>query len=219
MEMSKQQRARQAEVARNDAALLEAARRVFARDGEHASVGAIAEAAGVGVGTLYRRYKSKTALFERLLVLANEQWLTAQQKASSHPDPWEGLAGLVIESVEYGQGTLAPLGRLAVIPTELAEVSAQADRDFAELVDRARRSGGLHPDVTPTDVVLLIEQLASSPMVEQIRDLGDEKLSAEAEAARRRLITIALNGMAGDRPLPLPAPPPSERLLTARWRT
>ncbi|MFC9251250.1 helix-turn-helix domain-containing protein, partial [Amycolatopsis thailandensis] len=77
MAISRQQQARQAEVARNDQALLEAARRVFARDGANASVNAIAEVAGVGVGTLYRRYNGKAALYERLLVLSNQQWSAA----------------------------------------------------------------------------------------------------------------------------------------------
>ncbi|MFH8607783.1 TetR/AcrR family transcriptional regulator [Streptomyces sp. NPDC018029] len=218
MGVSRQQQARQAEVARNDAALLEAARRVFARDGAHVSVNVIAEAAGVGTGTLYRRYPSKKALFERLLVLANEQWLEAARRAVAHPDPWEGLAGLILESVEYGQGTLSPLGKLASVPPEVAELSAQADRDFQALVDRAHRCGGLRHDVTATDIILLIEQLGRSPMVEQIHDLGDAELTAEAHAARRRLIAIALGGIAAAPRADLPGPPPEEHLLSARWK-
>ncbi|MEO3805272.1 helix-turn-helix domain-containing protein [Nonomuraea sp. B1E8] len=50
---------RSEEVARNDRALLRAAREVLAVDGVHASVASIAARAGVGVGSLYRRYRTK----------------------------------------------------------------------------------------------------------------------------------------------------------------
>lgn len=217
MTLSRHQQARQAEVARNDAALLDAARRVFARDGVHASVNAIAEAAGVGVATLYRRYDSKAALYERLLVLANEQWQAAVRTASSHPDPWQGLADLVVASAEYGQGTLAPLSQMVSVSPRLAKLAAQADRDFSALVRRAHESGGLRHDVTATDIVLLIEQLGRSPLMEQVLDLDDETLTAEAHTARRRLIAIALGGIAAHRRPDLPVPAPAPHLLTARW--
>ncbi|MFD5096963.1 TetR/AcrR family transcriptional regulator [Amycolatopsis thailandensis] len=219
MAISRQQQARQAEVARNDQALLEAARRVFARDGANASVNAIAEVAGVGVGTLYRRYNGKAALYERLLVLSNQQWSAAVHTAADHSDPWQGLQNLVIESVEYGQGTLAPLGRLTSLPPQMADLAAAADRDFAALVDRARECGGLRGDVTATDILLLIEQLGRSPLIEQIQDLDDASLTAEARAARRRLIAIALGGLAARPNVDLPGTPPAQRLLTARWQT
>jgi AcrR family transcriptional regulator len=211
--------ARQAEVARNDEALLRAARRVFARDGAHASVNAIAEAAGVGVGTLYRRYNGKAALYERLLVLSNQQWSAALRTAADHPDPWQGLQDLVVESVEYGQGTLAPLRRLTSLPPQTIDLAAAADRDFASLVDRAHACGGLRRDVTATDILLLVEQLGRSPLVEQIQDLDQAALTAQARAARRRLIAIALGGLAAQPRAALPGPPPAQRLLTARGRT
>ncbi|MFG6200144.1 TetR family transcriptional regulator [Nonomuraea sp. JJY05] len=56
MTESKRRGPRRAEAERNDRALLQAARQVLAADGEHASVAAIAAAAGVGIGSLYRRY-------------------------------------------------------------------------------------------------------------------------------------------------------------------
>ncbi|MEU3230561.1 TetR/AcrR family transcriptional regulator [Nocardiopsis alba] len=216
-EMSRQQQARREEVARNDRALLQAARRVFSRDGAHASVSSIAEAAGVGVGTLYRRYESKTALFERLLVLANEQWADAVSRAHSAADPWTGLSTLVVESIEYGQGTLSALGRLVHVPARLNALMTRADEEFHELIDRAHADGGLAADVTAADVLLLIEQYARSPLVEQITDLDDPELLKSARTTRRRLITIALNGLRRREHEALPAPAPTSTLLTARW--
>ena len=58
-------RGRKAEAARNDELILEAARAVFVAD-PGAPVSAVAERAGVGIGALYRRYRSKEELLQRL---------------------------------------------------------------------------------------------------------------------------------------------------------
>ena len=70
---------RQAEARRNDLAVLEAARDVFTAQGAGAPVSAVAERAGVGMGTLYRRYGSKTELLQRLCLLAMEQTVAAAE--------------------------------------------------------------------------------------------------------------------------------------------
>ncbi|MFB9303982.1 TetR family transcriptional regulator, partial [Kibdelosporangium philippinense] len=72
---------RHAEAERNDHALLKAAREVLAADGVHASVAAIAARAGVGIGSLYRRYRSKDELFQRLIEIALDQWSELSSQA------------------------------------------------------------------------------------------------------------------------------------------
>ena len=59
---------RQAEAARNDLKVLEAARDVFATQGWDAPVAAIAARAGVGKAAIYRRWSSKAALVTDALV-------------------------------------------------------------------------------------------------------------------------------------------------------
>src|ERR1700758_5294921 len=86
-------RGRQAEARRNDVAVLEAARDVFTALGADAPIAAVADRAGVGMGTLYRRYGSKTELLQRLCVLSMEQALDAAEEALKSDDPWAGLAG------------------------------------------------------------------------------------------------------------------------------
>src|SRR5215471_7372487 len=88
-------RGRQAEARRNDLAVLDAARDVFTVHGADAPISAVAERAGVGMGTLYRRYGSKTELLQRLCVLAMEQALDAAGEALAASDPWAGLSGYI----------------------------------------------------------------------------------------------------------------------------
>src|SRR5512146_3118075 len=102
-------RGRQAEARRNDLVVLEAARDVFAAQGADAPISAVAAHAGVGVGTLYRRYGSKTELLQRLCVLAMEQALAAAEDALAAADPWDGLCGYITACVELRSGALASL--------------------------------------------------------------------------------------------------------------
>jgi AcrR family transcriptional regulator len=215
--MTERRAARAAEAARNDRALLEAARDVLSLDGAHASVAAIAKRAGVGIGSLYRRYRSKEELFQHLAVLAVQQWNEAAERGLAAEDPWAGLAGFVTECVESGQGSLAPVAGTIEVTPEMWTASTRGDELLAELVARAHAAGMLRPDATAVDVSLLIEQLRRSPLVDQVRAQGRDDLVDEAVRARRRVIAIALDGLrAGPGPA-LPGEPPSLRLFTERW--
>ncbi|MGW4802048.1 TetR family transcriptional regulator [Nonomuraea sp. NPDC004297] len=208
---------RQAEAERNDRALLAAAREVLAADGAHASVAAIAARAGVGIGSLYRRYRTKQELFQRLCVLSLDSWNDAAERGLAAQDPWEGLAGFVTACVEFGQGSLAPIAGLIEVTEEMRAKSDRSDELLAALVTRAQEAGAIRPDVTPVDISLLIEQLGTSPVLDQLRRQGREDLLAAAGHARRRIITITLDGLRTIHAGPLPGPAPTERLFTERW--
>ncbi|WP_084965329.1 TetR/AcrR family transcriptional regulator [Thermoactinospora rubra] len=209
---------RQAEAERNDRALLRAAREVLAADGAHASVAAIATRAGVGIGSLYRRYRTKEELFQKLAELSLDIWNEAAERALAEEDPWEGLAGFIAACAESGHGSLAPVAGTIEITEEMRIKNERSDRLLAALVERAHRAGVLRPDVTPVDISLLIEQLGRSPVLDQLRARGREDLVEAATAARRRLIAIAVDGLRPCHARPLPGDPPSDRLFTERWR-
>jgi AcrR family transcriptional regulator len=209
---------RRARAERNDLALLEAAREVIARDGAHASVAAIAGAAGVGIGSLYRRYRTKEQLFQRLATLSLEHWNDAARAGLADDDAWAGLAHFVTACVEFGQGTLGPVAGTIEVTAEMRAKSQEGDELLDRLVRRAQEAGALRPDATAVDVALVVEQLGRSPLLDQIRKQGRDDLVAAAVAARRRIVAIALDGL---RPRPdgarLPGPPPTARLFEERW--
>jgi AcrR family transcriptional regulator len=208
---------RQAEAERNDRALLQAAREVLAADGAHASVAAIADRAGVGIGSLYRRYRTKEELFQRLAVLALQQWNEAAERGLAADGPWAGLAGFIRDCIEFGQGALAPVAGTIEVTEEMRAANARGDDLLAALVARAHDAGVLRPDVTPVDISLLIEQLGRSPLLEQVRGQGRADLVDAAVAARRRIIAISLDGLRAGPERTLPGEPPGRRLFTDRW--
>lgn len=203
---------------RTDHALLQAARDVLAEDGAHASVAAIASRAGVGIGSLYRRYRTKEELFQQLSLLSLDHWNELATACLTEPDPWAGLTAFVNGCVEFGQGTLAPVAGTIEVTEQMSARSRRGDALLDELVRRAHDAGVLRRDVTSVDLSLVVEQLGRSPLVDQLRKQGRDDLLAAANAARRRLVAITLDGLRPGHD-PLPGSPPGEELFTARWST
>jgi AcrR family transcriptional regulator len=200
---------RQAEARRNDLAVLEAARDVFTAQGADAPIAAVAERAGVGMGTLYRRYGSKTELLQRLCVLAMDQALQAADDALRADDPWAGLAGYVRACVELRSGALAALAGQIETTAGMRAVARRSMARLAEIVARAHGDGSLRPDVTALDISWLIEQFS--------RRAPDPVDPDEERNVRARLVAIALDGLRRAGGPPLPGRPPSRARYVRRW--
>jgi AcrR family transcriptional regulator len=208
---------RRTDAERNDRALLRAAREVLAADGAHASVAAIAARAGVGIGSLYRRYRSKEELIQQLCVVALDQWLRAAEEALAHDDPWQGLVHYVTTGIDFGPGSLAPIAGTIEVTEEMAAKARRGDEAIEALVARAHAAGVLRRDATASDLSLLIEQLSKSPLLEQLERQGRLDLIEAATNARNRLIAIALDGLRATASGPLPGSAPTGMLFTERW--
>ena len=83
---------RKAQAARNDTLIVEAARRVFVAE-PSAPIAAVAEAAGVGISALYRRYPSKEDLLRKICADGLETYTSIVRGGGRRPDgdPWDGL--------------------------------------------------------------------------------------------------------------------------------
>jgi AcrR family transcriptional regulator len=202
-------RGRQAEARRNDLVVLEAARDVFAAQGAAAPISAVADRAGVGVGTLYRRYGSKTELLQRLCVLAMEQTLAAADEALRAGDPWTGLAGYVGACVELRSGALASLAGEIETTAEMLGTARRSMAAAEDIVARAHRDGSLRADVTALDITWLIEQFSRRP--------PDPVDPDEERNVRARLLAIALDGLRASPARALPGRPPSRTQYVNRW--
>jgi AcrR family transcriptional regulator len=186
---------------------------VFSALGADAPVSAVADRAGVGIGTLYRRFGSKTELLQQLCVLAMDQALQAADDALGVGDPWTGLAGYVRACVELRSGALAALAGQIETTAQMRAVARRSMTRLAEIVARAHRDGSLRPDVTALDVTWLIEQFSRRP--------PDPVDADEERNVRARLVSIALDGLrTQDGPRAgqtLPGRPPSRARYVRRW--
>jgi len=199
-------RGRQAEAARNDLRVLDAAREIFAAHGASATVAAIADRAGVGMGSLYRRYGSKDDLMRRLCILAMEQSLGEAEAGLQADDPLVGLIGYIRGCVALGTGALAPLAGTIDVTAQMVALARRGQRALEALVTRAHETGGLRPDVTALDIAGLVELFGrGGPMTADDND-------------RQRLLAIAVAGLRSETAEPLPAPAPSARTHEQRWK-
>lgn len=97
---------------RNLESVLRAAREVFGELGYGAPMEEVARRAGVGVGTVYRRFPSKEVLVQRI---ASEEvvWLTQQAREAMSVQAggagaWEALASFLARAASSGAGRLLP---------------------------------------------------------------------------------------------------------------
>jgi AcrR family transcriptional regulator len=146
--------ARRRDAVRNHHRILAAARDVLGESGADASMEEIAARAGVGVGTLYRRFASKDALIDELLRLSLEEALAAARQALARPGG-EGLEWLL-----RGLGALfAGHARYAHLLLDRSADSApvlEIRAAVEELTARALAAGALNPGATLGDVMSLI---------------------------------------------------------------
>jgi AcrR family transcriptional regulator len=202
-------RGRHAEGIRNDQLLLDAARDVFATHGASASVAAVAARAGLGIGSLYRRYGSKTELLQRLCVLAMEQAIAAATDAIAVPDPTQALTGYIHACVAQRTGALAPLAGTIDPTPEMWELARTGRRLHDRIVQNAHRHGQLRPDVTAIDINWMIERFA--------RTMPPAGATDADHTVHQRLLAIAIDGLYATDSQPLPGRPPTAAQYEQRW--
>jgi AcrR family transcriptional regulator len=143
---------------RNRQRILEAARVVFAREGLEVSLDAIAREAGVGVGTVYRRFADKEQLIEALFEESLAELVGAARDALAVDDPWDGFLTFLegaIERQTRDRGLKELLMGSAHGQEQIARARDEIVPLVTELVDRAQRSGQLRDDVAPSDFPLI----------------------------------------------------------------
>src|SRR6267378_7983706 len=147
---------RQAEARRNDRAVLDAAREVFAVHGPDASVAQVAAVAGVGIGSLYRRYPTKEALLQHLCQASMDQQVAAAEGALTRgtdpTDSWEALAGFVRDCVGFRAGVLSAVAGTIGVTEEMRKTAGRAHDLLEQLVRRAKRAGALRRDAGSVDL-------------------------------------------------------------------
>ncbi|MEP7738900.1 TetR/AcrR family transcriptional regulator [Nocardioides sp. 31GB23] len=177
-----------ADAARNRAAIVEAARTVFAEHGLDAPLDDIARLAGTGNATLYRRFATRGDLIEAVFAERMVEELDAVEAALANPDPWDGFASYVtavgaMQTRDRGMADLVTMD-VARAP-EIEAVRARAFKGLVKLVARARTAGVLRDDFTTQDVVLLL--MANAGLVERTHDISEQ--------ASARLLHVLLDGL------------------------
>jgi AcrR family transcriptional regulator len=139
---------------RNYGRVLDAAREVFGASGADASMEEIAARAGVGVGTVYRRFASKDALIDELVRLTLEDMLAAADQALGRADGY-GLDEF-LRAIGRSFADHARYADLLISRPADPEASRRIRAALGELTERAVAAGTVHPDITIGDVMALV---------------------------------------------------------------
>ena len=95
-----------ADAERNRQRILHAAAEVFTTRGLQASLDDVARQAGVGVGTVYRRFRTKEELIEALFMDRLDSVATIADESYAAPDAWCGLVSFMERMAELMAGNL-----------------------------------------------------------------------------------------------------------------
>jgi AcrR family transcriptional regulator len=198
---------RRAQAARNDTAILEAARAVYAADPD-APIASVAARAGVGISALYRRYPSKEELLRKLCGDGLREYIAAAEAAlADDGDAWKVFRRFTHRIVGADAHTLtARLARSVEPSSEALFREATKAQDLGERVfKRAQKGGAVRADAVPEDMANVFEQLSA------IRGPTPKR----TEELRKRYLTLQLDGLRPRKkaqPLPGPAPRWKDRL-------
>lgn len=179
-----------ADARRNRRQLIVAAREAIASQGLDVSALDIATAAGVGVGTLYRRFGTKDSLLDAVVVGLYDEMLDSAQECLDIEDPWEGLTRFVMELAgahrdSRGVAEVTAACDRPPLP-EIADRTKALQDAVIRLTDRAHAGGALRSDVTWQDVMI-----GSRAGLDTDHCLGVDA----GPDGWRRVITLLLDGM------------------------
>jgi AcrR family transcriptional regulator len=139
--------------------ILEAARSVFVSQGFDAPMRAVADRAGVGAATLYRRFPTKQALVTEAFAAQLEACHAVIEDGLAHPDPWVGLCRVIEELFALHARDWGFAGAFAAAFPGAAELGAARERSvaaLARLTQRARETGRLRPDFGLDDLIVVL---------------------------------------------------------------
>jgi AcrR family transcriptional regulator len=205
-------RAPRKDAQRNRAALMDAARSAFARNGIHAPLEGIARQAGLAIGTLYRHFPTRMDLVGAVVADKQRAWIEAAESAVAMRPAWDGLV-FFLERVCELQADDRVFNDVASMRFPQAPRLETARRRAYELscriVERAQTEGSLRPDITAEDLAFIV----------WAHTRVSEATHAIDPRAWRRYLALTLDGFRTRAAHPLPAPPLRPRqVLRAQHR-
>lgn len=165
-----------ADARRNLERILLAARDLIIERGPAVPLDDIARRAGVGSGTLYRRFPDRATLLHAVALDAMTRTVDAARTATAREDePFEALAHYMREALDQRVSAVLP-ALLGTVDLEgdpdLAPLRREAVRLIEDLIERAHEAGALSQDVTFDDIGMMLVRLARplpGPMSDEVK--------------------------------------------------
>ncbi len=153
-----------ADAARNRELILQTARRCFAERGLSVTLNDIAHEAGVGVGTVYRRFADKDSLIEALLATKFEAMNGAAARAAEELDPREALRVYLMGVFEFRARDRAladAIVRAGKARPAIVEERNRLETQVSEIIRRASSAGVVRDGFDYRDLPMLTQMLGA----------------------------------------------------------
>ncbi|HTC68349.1 MAG TPA: helix-turn-helix domain-containing protein [Acidothermaceae bacterium] len=177
-----------ADALKNRGRILEAAESTFASLGLSVPIDVVAERAGVGVGTLYRHFPTKEALFEAIVMTRLDELVHDTKTRIDAADAADALFAFLrrFANEALAKADLFDAMNAAGfdIKSRCAEMVDELKRGIEVLVARADAAGAIRPDITADEVMSLI---SGTCMAARQSNLDDESC--------QRMVQIVCDGM------------------------
>ena len=161
----------------NRARILAAARDVVSRFGPDASIAQVAAAAGVGIGTVYRKYPTKAALFTAMLAQSRNELAARVAAAGEAADAPAALADLIRSAarlVRQDRALAEALGQRLGNELGCEEVQNRLCGVAVDLVRRGQASGHFRPDIRPEAYGALLRGIAAAAVSRELEGMDDD---------------------------------------------
>jgi AcrR family transcriptional regulator len=191
-----------ADARRNRDQIIAAARTIFAEHGPDVPMEEIARAAGVGVGTLYRRFPDREALIRAVAQNNFSRVLTeARAAVAEEPTAWAALVRFLRQSRELRLtaqlAMISPLAAKVIHDDPMTvEFRSVIMAELDGVVHAAQAEGTLRKDIDTGDVAMLF-----SLLLRQI-STGSEQASRLAPERCMALMFDGLRSSGASTPLP-----------------
>ena len=181
-----------ADARRNRAAIVKAARAVFARYGRSAQMDDVARRAGVGVGTVYRHFPTKDDLLAACAVDRFEELVVFARQAAEIDDPWEAVATFVERGAALHAKDRALSELLSEAPRHMRDAAERSGLPglIDALVRRAQDAGVMRADARWEDIPMCFCAAGHA--------------GGPPRASSQRLVALVLAGLRAPAAAPLP---------------
>ena len=147
---------------RNRERVLEAAVELVRRDGERVPLAAIAERAGVGIGTVYRHFPTREDLLGALVHQSFGLAVENARAAAGTPGPaLDGIRHFFLATLRDRERFVLPLhGGPIVFTPATRRLQADVRVALGMLIERGQVNGELRADLTPEDLIVATSLLS-----------------------------------------------------------
>ena len=192
-----------ADAERNRRRVLDVAQQVFATEGLSVPIDEIARRAGLGVGTLYRHFPTKEALFAAIVVTRMEDVVADARAHLGSDAPGEAFFAFLVRMVDDWRQKKDFIEALTSAGADLEPVKHakhELHRVLGELLERAQDAGAVREDISIQEIMALVAGAVGS--------LDRHGISTKG---RDRMLAIIFDGLRKPKAAPKATPKPKPK--------